>query len=107
MRLGVTAPLFLTRARYIEDSLSEAIGRGVRQYVIIGAGLDTYAFRQPAGPPLQVFELDHPSTQSLKQKRLENAGLVTPAHLHFVATALKRTRFDVGAPTLFSWAGVT
>lgn len=116
MRASVTPLIFLTRSRYIEDRLAEEIEQGIRQYVIIGAGFDTYAFRQPAEDQLQVFELDHPGTQSLKRKRLADAGLVTPAHLHFVevdleresmATALENTPFDVKAPTFFAWAGVS
>jgi len=116
IQASVTPLIFLTRSRYIEDKLTKEIERGIRQYVIIGAGFDTYAFRQPTEVQLQVFEIDHPSTQSLKRKRLADAGLETPAHLHLVAadleresvaTALKRTPFDVGAPTFFAWPGVT
>lgn len=116
IRASVSGAVFLARARYIEDKLAEATRRSLRQYVVIGAGLDTFAFRQPAGTRVQVFELDHPDTQALKQERLARAGFVTPAHLHFVAadleresvaTALVRARFDASVPALFAWPGVT
>lgn len=116
IRAGVSGAIFLARARYIEQRLAEAIGRGIHQYVLIGAGLDTYAFRRPAGEQLQIFELDHPGTQSLKRDRLAQAGLAVPMDLHFVPTdleqeslavALARTPFDSGAPAFIAWPGVT
>ena len=116
VRTDVSGAVFLTRARYIEHRLAEAISRGVRQYVVIGAGLDTYAFRRPPRTQMQIFELDHPGTQSLKQDRLAQAGLSVPVDLHFVATdleresvatALARTPFDRGAPAFIAWPGVT
>jgi methyltransferase (TIGR00027 family) len=116
VRSGVSGAVFLARARYIEDKLAEAIRRGVRQYVVIGAGFDTFAFRRPSGTQLQIFELDHPDTQALKQERLARAGFVTPADLHYVAAdleresvaaALERAQFDANALTVFAWPGVT
>jgi methyltransferase (TIGR00027 family) len=106
----------LVRARYIEESLLAALARGARQYVIIGAGLDTFAFRRPdLGDRLQVIEIDHPATQASKRDRLARAGLVSPANLFFaaadlewesVADALSRTPYDRTLPTFFAWPGV-
>jgi methyltransferase (TIGR00027 family) len=117
MRVGGTGAIVLSRARYIEDSLLNALAHGVGQYVIIGAGLDTYCFRQhDPGGRLQVIEIDHPSTQEVKRKRLESAGLVPPAHLHFasadleresLSAALGRSPFDPSMPAFFAWPGVT
>jgi len=116
IRASVSGAIFLARARYIEQRLEEAISRGVRQYVIIGAGFDTYAFRRSSGMPLQIFEIDHPATQSLKQDRLAQAGLAASVDLHFVATdleresvatALARTPFERCAPAFIAWPGVT
>jgi methyltransferase (TIGR00027 family) len=115
-RLGAgTAPL-LVRARYIEDALFEALEAGVRQYVILGAGLDTFAFRRPdLGDRLQIFDVDHPASQAFKRRRLELAGLIPPPHLHFaaadlerenVAAALDRTAYNRSARTFFAWPGV-
>src|SRR5262245_34506201 len=107
----------LGRARYNEDKLSDAISKGISQYVIIGAGLDTFALRRPdLQGRLRVFELDHPKTQAMKRDRLDQAALALPPHLHFcptdferdsVASALSRSAYDPGVPTFFSWLGVT
>jgi methyltransferase (TIGR00027 family) len=107
----------LGRARYNEDKLSDAIDKGISQYVIVGAGLDTFALRRPdLQDRLRVFELDHPVTQSLKRDRFFRAGLVVPPHLHFcptdferdsVGSSLSRSPFDPAVPTFFSWLGVT
>lgn len=107
----------LGRARYNEDKLSDAIDRGISQYVIVGAGLDTFALRRPdLQDRLRVFELDHPATQALKRDRLCQAALALPPHLHFcptdferesVGSSLSRSPFDPTVPTFFSWLGVT
>jgi methyltransferase (TIGR00027 family) len=107
----------LGRARYNEDKLSDAIDKGISQYVIVGAGLDTFALRRPdLQDRLRVFELDHPVTQALKRDRLFQAALPLPRHLHFcptdferesVGSSLSRSPFDPGVPTFFSWLGVT
>ncbi len=106
------------RSRWAEDELVKAvgqgIGQGIRQYVILGAGLDTFAYRNP-DPELQVFEVDHPATQAWKQERLAGAGIPIPASMEFVAAhferesvaeALARTSFRPDAPAFFAWLGV-
>jgi methyltransferase (TIGR00027 family) len=105
------------RSRYTEDELAKAIARGVRQYVILGAGLDTFAYRNPyVGTVLRVFEVDHPATQAWKQNRLREEGIDVPASLTFapvdferqsLADGLSIAGFRTGAPTFFSWLGVT
>lgn len=107
----------ITRSRYTEDALREAVARGVRQYVLIGAGFDSYALRRPAqAKDLQVFEVDHPATQALKKQRLAECGITLEAGVYFVAAdlareqldaALKKTSFNRAQPTFFSWLGVT
>jgi len=107
----------ITRSRYTEDALSAALAVGVRQYVLIGAGFDSYALRRPAeAKDLQVFEVDHPATQALKKQRLAECGINVEAGVHFVAAdlarepldaALSKTSFDRTQPTFFSWLGVT
>ncbi|GAX91553.1 class I SAM-dependent methyltransferase [Effusibacillus lacus] len=108
--------LFLSRARYTEDSLKMAVRQGVKQYVILGAGMDTFAFRCPEiVQHIEVFEVDHPTTQAFKRRRLTELGWEPPAHLHFVPvdftsenleTALTRSSYDRKAPSFFSWLGV-
>ena len=103
------------RSRYAEDELACAVARGVRQYVVLGAGLDTFAYRNPhAG--LRVFEVDHPATQAWKREQLEAAGIVIPGGLTFVpvdferqtlAEGLGQSGFDSSAAAFFSWLGVT
>jgi methyltransferase (TIGR00027 family) len=103
------------RSRYAEDELACAVAQGVRQYVVLGAGLDTFAYRNPhAG--LRVFEVDHPATQAWKREQLEAAGIAIPAALTFVpvdferqtlAEGLGHAGFDLSAAAFFSWLGVT
>jgi methyltransferase (TIGR00027 family) len=77
-------PVVVGRARYNEDKLSDAISKGISQYVIVGAGLDTFALRRPdLRNRLRVFELDHPLTQALKRDRLAQA----PWHHHPTSTS--------------------
>lgn len=106
----------LARARYIEEALFSSLADGVRQYVIIGAGLDTFALRHPElGDRLRIIEIDHPATQALKQARLAQAGLAAPKHLQFLAADLERdsvavvlrgTNYEASAPAFFAWPGV-
>ena len=104
----------VARSRYAEDELARAIVRGASQYVILGAGLDTFAYRNPFAS-LRVFEVDHPATQGVKRARLANARIDVPGTVTFVpidfsqtrlADALDRSRFVKTAPAFFSWLGV-
>lgn len=107
----------LSRARFVEDGLHAAIAHGVRQYVLVGAGLDTFAWRHPElADRLAIFEIDHPATQADKRVRLARAGLAEPPHVHFVPLdftvtpideALAATPFDPTQPAYFTWTGVT
>jgi methyltransferase (TIGR00027 family) len=110
---GVTS-----RARYTEDILEKIVGQGVKQYVILGAGMDTFAFRRPdLMEYLDVFEIDHPATQEFKLNRLAELGWKHPEKLHFIpvdftkeslVTALTRSSFyDPNVKSFFSWFGVT
>ncbi len=104
------------RSRHAEQALADAVGRGARQYVVLGAGLDTFAYRNPfdaAG--LRVFEVDHPATQRWKRARLAEAGIEVPASASFapvdferdtLADGLARAGFDADAPAFFSLLGV-
>jgi methyltransferase (TIGR00027 family) len=108
---------FALRARYAEDLLVEGIQCGVRQYVVLGAGLDTFAYRQPVwGSLLRIYEVDHPITQRWKQARLKAAEIAIPSNLRFVPIDFERTAipealragdFAFGVRTLCSWMGVT
>jgi methyltransferase (TIGR00027 family) len=104
----------VARSRYAEDNLAQAVARGVTQYVLLGAGLDTFAHRNPF-PHLRVFEVDHPATQQWKRGLLQSSDLPVPANLTYVAVdfereslpeRLKATGFDVNAPAFFAWLGV-
>jgi methyltransferase (TIGR00027 family) len=82
----------IMRARFTEDCLREAINAGVRQYVILGAGFDTFAYRQPSwGRKLRVFEVDHPATQRIKRNRLSTAGIKVPGNLAYCGCDFERT----------------
>lgn len=104
------------RSRYAEDALHAAVAAGVAQYVVLGAGLDTFAYRLSEPSSLRVFEVDHPSTQAWKRVRLAAAGIAPPAHLELVgfdferqslAQAMATTGFDPRRPACVSWLGVT
>jgi methyltransferase (TIGR00027 family) len=105
------------RSRYAEDQLHAAIKQGVAQYVVLGAGLDTFAYRNPYPQDvLHVFEVDFPATQIWKRTRLEEAGIPIPKTLTFspvdfetqpLEDGLRRAGFDTGKCTFFSWLGVT
>jgi methyltransferase (TIGR00027 family) len=102
------------RARFIEDALAAAVENGVRQVVVLGAGLDTFAYRNPhAG--IRVFEVDVPATQEWKRERLTEAGIAVPPSVTFAPVELGRTSLpdglaaaglDAAAPTFFSCAGL-
>jgi methyltransferase (TIGR00027 family) len=104
------------RSRFAEDSLNAAVLRGVRQVVILGAGLDTFSLRNPhAGLGLRVFEVDHPATQAWKRSRLGEASLTIPAMLTFapvdftcqdLAKELAAAGFRADQPAFFCWLGV-
>src|SRR5437899_2225600 len=81
--------LMVVRSRYAEDELARSIQRGVRQYVILGAGLDTFAYRN-SFPLLRVFEVDHPVTQAWKRSCLEEAAIPIPASVTFVSVDVQQ-----------------
>jgi methyltransferase (TIGR00027 family) len=108
----------ISRTRYTEETLEKAVRQGVKQYVILGAGMDTFAFRRPEMlEQLEVFEVDHPATQEFKLNRLTELGWEHPAKLNFVpidftkesmVTALTRSSsYDLNVKSFFSWFGVT
>ena len=111
------APTPLARAAFCEDALKTAIHTGTEQYVILGAGMDTFAFRESDFlKKYDVFEVDHPLTQEDKQKRIERAGWTVPGKLHFVpvdftkddmCTKLSESGFKPQKKTFFSWLGVS
>jgi methyltransferase (TIGR00027 family) len=111
-------PITLSRSRYTEDQLiGHAVEQGISQYVILGAGFDTFAFRRPdLLDRLQVFEVDHPSTQAIKQQRLALLNQAFPPQLHFapidfatqrLSPVLGQSDYDPRQKTFFSWLGVT
>ena len=92
----------------------DAVAHGVRQYVVLGAGLDTFAYRNPF-TELRVFEVDFPATQEWKREMLAEALIPLPASLTFVpldfehkilGDGLDEAGFDTGAPAFFGWLGV-
>jgi methyltransferase (TIGR00027 family) len=104
------------RSRFSEDTLAASVARGVRQIVVLGAGLDTFALRNPhAGQGVRVFEVDYPATQGWKRERLKQAGLAVPASLTFapvdferqsLANGLTAAGFQADGPAFFQWLGV-
>jgi methyltransferase (TIGR00027 family) len=107
----------VARSRCAEDALAAAVAGGVAQYVILGAGLDTFAYRNPYAPgSLRVFEVDFPATQTWKRRLLADAAIPAPSSLTFVpidfetqslAEALQACGFRAEQPAWFSWLGVT
>jgi methyltransferase (TIGR00027 family) len=103
------------RSRYAEDQIAHAVANGVNQCVVLGAGLDTFACRNPH-PGLCVFEVDHPATQAWKREQLHAAGIAIPPTVTFVpvdferqnlADELRAAAFRESQPAFFSWLGVT
>jgi len=103
------------RSRIAEDALSKAVERGIRQLVILGAGLDTFAHRNPHAARLSVFEVDHPATQAWKRQRLVEADLAPPPWLTFVPVDFERddlqqklnsAGFQCTSAAFFTWLGV-
>jgi methyltransferase (TIGR00027 family) len=112
MRLFIAA-----RSRFSEDMMAACVARGVRQVVMLGAGLDTFSLRNPyAGQGVRVFEVDYPATQGWKRERLKQAGLAIPSSLTFapvdferqsLAEGLVAAGFRADRPAFFQWLGVT
>ena len=78
------------RSRFAEDSARRAIEKGVRQILVLGAGLDTFAYRLEPAQDMRVFELDHPATQAEKRRRLADARIAEPRHVAYVAHDFER-----------------
>jgi methyltransferase (TIGR00027 family) len=106
--------MMAARSRYAEDQLAASVAAGVRQYVVLGAGLDTFAYRNPFAE-LRVFEVDFPATQEWKRWVLETAGVAVPGNLTFAAVDFERQTLaeglraagvDASQPAFFSWLGV-
>jgi methyltransferase (TIGR00027 family) len=105
------------RSRFAEDELARAVGQGANQYVVLGAGLDTFAYRNPYGERgLRVFEVDHPATQAWKHGKLAAAGIAIPPSVVYapvdfeeqtLADGLERAGFQSEHVAFFSWLGVT
>jgi methyltransferase (TIGR00027 family) len=106
---------FPARARYVEEKLERAVLGGIDQYVILGAGLDSFAWRRSdLAKRLRIFELDHPLSQQVKRDRLVRLGLSPPANLEWVAVdlvqesvaaALARSKYRRDARGFFSLVG--
>ena len=100
---------FAARSRFAEDELRAAYERGVRQYVVLGAGIDTFAYRNPF-EDLRVLEVDHPATQAAKRARLADVGIAVPPDVVYVpvdfATTSLAEALDIRGPAFFSWLGV-
>jgi methyltransferase (TIGR00027 family) len=103
------------RTRFAEDALTTACERGVRQVVVLGAGLDTLAYRSTLGEGVRIFEVDHPATQAWKRERLAAAAIPIPSRLTFapvdferetLAEGLAAAGFDAAQQTFFTWLGV-
>src|SRR5215472_1854291 len=113
--LSIGRLLTAARSRIAEDALSKAVGRGVRQVVILGAGLDTFALRNPHAARISIFEVDHPATQAWKRQRLVGAELAPPPWLTFVPVDFERddlqqklssAGFECTSVAFFTWLGV-
>jgi methyltransferase (TIGR00027 family) len=110
MRLFVSA-----RSRFSEEAMAACVARGVRQIVILGAGLDTFALRNPH-QRATVYEVDYPATQAWKRERVAQAGIVLPPSLTFAPIDFERqglgdglaaAGFRADQPAYFQWLGVT
>lgn len=105
----------VARSRYAEDQLAESVAHGATQYLVLGAGLDTSAYRGVALCNVDVFEVDHPNTQAWKKERLAAANVAVPASVSYVSVDFERQElahelraagFRVDQKTFVSWLGV-
>lgn len=105
------------RARFADEEVQSAVWRGVDQYVILGAGLDSFAWRRTdLMDDIDLFEVDHPATQAWKKQRVDIAGLTRPTNLHFVgmdfsadeslSLGMTKAGFDPQRPSIWAWMGV-
>ena len=116
-RVSGVVTVVLTRARFGEDIVLEALEKGLQQYVIVGAGYETFAMRrEDVASQLTIYELDQPATQNEKRERMRAAGIREPENVRYVSSdlnqeelhaALGKAGFDFTRPALFSWFGVT
>jgi methyltransferase (TIGR00027 family) len=107
----------LLRSRFAEDALAHAVTVGIRQYIVLGAGLDTFAYRQPAwASQLAIVEVDQPASQKAKRAALAAAAISVPSNVRYadidferetLAAGLERCGVAMDAPSFFSWLGVT
>ncbi|MBL8380746.1 MAG: class I SAM-dependent methyltransferase [Burkholderiales bacterium] len=107
--------LVVLRSRHAEDALAAAHARGIRQALVLGAGLDTFGCRNPYAPSLKVYEVDHPATQAWKRARLAESGIAVPPALTFapvdferqtLGAALAQAGFRADQPTFVTLLGV-
>lgn len=113
---GLLTAQVVARSRYAEDQLEKAVQQGIKQYVLIGAGLDSFVLRLAQKySDIKIFEVDHPDTQTLKIRSLQKLGHI-PDHVDFVsidfekenlAHALKKSSYDTKQTAFFSWLGTT
>jgi methyltransferase (TIGR00027 family) len=116
LRASPAYGMVILRTRYTEEALAAAVAKGVRQYVILGAGMDSFALRRPAfASDVMVIEVDHPASQTFKRERLQTCGVAIPPNLHFLAVdlgreplakALPRSPYEPTELAFFSWLGV-
>jgi methyltransferase (TIGR00027 family) len=105
------------RSRFAEDRLAGAVSRGIKQYILLGAGFDTFVLRQPAwARTLKIIEIDHRGTQMAKRSRIAAACLAMPENTKFadvdfenesLADGMRKHGISLAEPTFFSWLGVT
>jgi methyltransferase (TIGR00027 family) len=97
------------RHRFAEDALAAAVRRGVRTVVVLGAGLDTFAYRNPF-EDVRVIEVDHPDTQGWKRQRLSDAGIEIPPSVSYTGVDFEKEslgdRLELDGPAFFVWLGV-
>ncbi len=109
--------LVLGRSRFAEDAFDIALKKGVRQYVALGAGLDTFSLRRPdLLTTVRMYEIDQPATQEWKKERMVSSGCGIPENIEFVPANLEeetvlevlaKSSFNSAEPAFFSWLGTT
>jgi methyltransferase (TIGR00027 family) len=109
--------IMIGRSRYTEEAFARSMARGVTRYVILGAGLDSFAWRHPdLAEGVEVYEIDHPASQEWKRRRLRELRIKRPPNLTFnpidfekqtLTDGLRETGFPLEKPAFFSWLGVT